>query len=68
MMMMTQNVGDHRVDLEGLADRFAGLRTQQVEPEAAKVRPCNDGKSQNRSWDLIIIDPIKWLQCLFGVI
>ena len=32
-------VGDRPVDLEGLADRFAGLRTHPVAPEAAKRRP-----------------------------
>ena len=32
-------VGDRPVDLEGLADRFAGLGTHVVPLEAGKIRP-----------------------------
>ena len=33
------DVGDRRIDLEGLADSLAALRTQIVVHEAAKMRP-----------------------------
>ena len=33
------DVGDRRIDLEGLADRFAGLGTHVVPLEAGKIRP-----------------------------
>ena len=33
------DVGDRRIDLEGLADLFAGLGTHVVLPEAGKMRP-----------------------------
>ena len=33
------DVGDRRIDLEGLADSLAGLCIQVVDTEAAKMRP-----------------------------
>ena len=33
------DVGDRRIDLEGLADSLAALGAQFVPPEAAKMRP-----------------------------
>ena len=33
------DVGDRRIDLEGLADRLAALGAQLVPLEAAKMRP-----------------------------
>ena len=37
--MALPDVGDRRIDFQGLADRPAALRTHVVLPEAGKMRP-----------------------------